>query len=298
MSGTFQATASLAPTTAAAAFGPSASAHSASASRTSSGTTASISACSTCTPATTARSSAGSCNSGTYLVTWNGHGDGLALWRQNTDGSLTLANSYSYSTWGTPTTTVAAGFGDLGFRYLHVGASDVEWDNSLGLGLFYMHARHYSPLIGRFLQPDPVDGDKNVYAYAASNPVTTSDPTGQYLPIWVIGRLNEAFVVELLQESGWRITGQRVRLEGRYGPLPRYIDAVGVRNGVRVNFEIKFGTARYNWFQRFYDQLYYRITGIGTILIRVQPVGQGYVNRPGFRGDSADWISRGLWARA
>jgi len=98
--------------------------------------------------------------------------------RRSGGGCLTLANSYTYSTWGTATTTVAAGFGDLGFRYLYVGASDVEWDNSFGLGLLYMHARHYSPLIGRFLQPDPTGSDTNQYAYGSDNPTTRSDPSG------------------------------------------------------------------------------------------------------------------------
>ena len=57
----------------------------------------------------------------TYLVTWNGHGDALGLWRINADGTLTLANSYIYSSWGTPT-AMASGFGDLSFRFLYVGA--------------------------------------------------------------------------------------------------------------------------------------------------------------------------------
>ncbi|CAN5656330.1 hypothetical protein BH20CHL7_BH20CHL7_12920 [soil metagenome] len=64
-----------------------------------------------------------------YLVTWNGHGDATALWRINADGTLTLANSYSYSTWGEPTTTTHTGFADLGFRFLYVGAHDVQWDH-------------------------------------------------------------------------------------------------------------------------------------------------------------------------
>ena len=34
------------------------------------------------------------------------------------DGALTLANSYTYSSWGAPTTTVAGGFSDLGLRFL------------------------------------------------------------------------------------------------------------------------------------------------------------------------------------
>jgi len=120
------------------------------------------------------------CASGTiYVVVYNGHGDTTGLWRQNADGTLTLANSYTYSTWGTPTTTVAGGFSDLKFRFLYVGASDVQWDSSFTLGLTYMHARQYSPVLGRFIQPDPTGADENLYGYSGSNPVTRSDPTGQ-----------------------------------------------------------------------------------------------------------------------
>ena len=66
---------------------------------------------------------AGEPGAGTYLPTWNGHGDATALWRLSDDGSgtLTLANSYSYSTWGAPTTATHNGSPDLGFRFLYVG---------------------------------------------------------------------------------------------------------------------------------------------------------------------------------
>jgi hypothetical protein len=47
----------------------------------------------------------GQTNAGTYLVSWNGHGDALALHRIKSDGGLELANSYSYTTWGAPTIT-------------------------------------------------------------------------------------------------------------------------------------------------------------------------------------------------
>ena len=115
-----------------------------------------------------------------YLVAWNGHGDALGLWRMNGDGTLTLANSYTYSSWGTPTTTVAAGFSDLEFRFLYVGSAGVQWDDFSGLGLLYMHARHYSPSLGRFIQPDPPAAEANLYQYAGSNPITSSDPTGMF----------------------------------------------------------------------------------------------------------------------
>ncbi len=139
------------------------------------------------------------CATGTvYLPTWNGHGDATGLWRQNADGTLTLANSYTYGTWGTPTTTVAPGFADLHFRFLYVGASDVQWDASFGLGLLYMHARHYSPTLGRFLQPDPARADGNLYRYAENSPVTNSDPSGQC--VWMLA-------TEEFGPIAWGLTG-------------------------------------------------------------------------------------------
>lgn len=116
----------------------------------------------------------------TYLVTWNGHGDALAIWRINGDGSLTLANSFTYSSWGAPTTATHNSIADLGFRFLYVGAHDVQWDSFSGLGLHYMHARHYSPAIGRFLQPDPIAAEANLYSYAGSSPISRADPNGTF----------------------------------------------------------------------------------------------------------------------
>ena len=128
-------------------------------------------------------------SAGTYQVTWNGHGDALALWKVNADGTLTLANSYAYDTWGKPTTTLAGSFADLGFRYLYVGGSDVEWDNGLSVGLLYMHARHYAPWLGRFVQPDPADAETNLLAYAHNNPITRIDPSGQFCMVPVFGQI-------------------------------------------------------------------------------------------------------------
>jgi RHS repeat-associated protein len=114
---------------------------------------------------------------GTYLVTWNAHGDALALLQVDAGtGTLTLANSFTYSTWGDPTTTVETGFTDLGFRYLYVGRHGVQWETESGLLL--MGVRHYSPALGRFLQPDPPALEENLYAYVSNNPATRVDPTG------------------------------------------------------------------------------------------------------------------------
>ena len=121
---------------------------------------------------------AGEPGAGDYIPVWNGHGDAVNLSRLESDGTLTLANSYRYDTWGRPTTATHNSIADLGFRFLYVGEFDVQWDAQLGLDLAYMHARHYSPALGRFVQPDPDRSEANLYRYAANNPVTELDPDG------------------------------------------------------------------------------------------------------------------------
>jgi hypothetical protein len=41
-----------------------------------------------------------------------------------------------------------------------------------------MHARHYSPALGRFIQPDPEAAEANLYGYVGGSPVTHVDPNG------------------------------------------------------------------------------------------------------------------------
>mgnify|MGYP000873589891 FL=1 len=47
-------------------------------------------------------------------------------------------------------------------------------------GLYYMRGRHYSPALGRFVQPDPIgyEGGLNLYAYVNNDPLNLSDPMG------------------------------------------------------------------------------------------------------------------------
>jgi hypothetical protein len=62
---------------------------------------------------------AGEPGAGTYTPVWNGHGDALNLSRLETDGSLTLANSYRYDTRGRPPTATHNAIPDLGFRFTY-----------------------------------------------------------------------------------------------------------------------------------------------------------------------------------
>lgn len=59
-----------------------------------------------------------------------------------------------------------------------------------------MHARHYAPEVGRFLQPDPSAAEANLYGYAGNAPVTKVDPSGTITvtlppPVWLLGDIIE-----------------------------------------------------------------------------------------------------------
>ena len=54
-------------------------------------------------------------------------------------------------------------------------------------GLYYYNARYYDPVLGRFIQPDPVvfsdprnPQTLNAYTYALNNPIKYIDPTGHF----------------------------------------------------------------------------------------------------------------------
>jgi RHS repeat-associated protein len=51
-----------------------------------------------------------------------------------------------------------------------------------GAGLMYYRARYYVPEWGRFISEDPeaLEEDVNLYAYAGNKPVNATDPTGRF----------------------------------------------------------------------------------------------------------------------
>jgi RHS repeat-associated protein len=61
--------------------------------------------------------------------------------------------------------------------------SGEQYDSDLGL--YYLRARYYNPLTGRFLSRDPEDGKPldpktlHKYLYAGGDPVNAMDPTGR-----------------------------------------------------------------------------------------------------------------------
>jgi RHS repeat-associated protein len=71
------------------------------------------------------------------------------------------------------------------WRYLFQG---LRYDPTSGL--YYARNRDYSPALGRWIQTDPLGfsaGQNNFYAFVANNPVNTTDPSGEIVPLLIIG---------------------------------------------------------------------------------------------------------------
>ena len=90
--------------------------------------------------------------------------DGLGSTTSLSGSSGTLANTYSYDSFGN--LTASTGTVRNYFQY-----SGREFDPETGID--YYRTRYYDPTTGRFLSEDPVDfdGGINFYEYVGNNPV-------------------------------------------------------------------------------------------------------------------------------
>ena len=81
-----------------------------------------------------------------------------------------ILNTYQYDAWG----EVVSEREEVGNRFKFNGQ---QLDSITGQ--YYLRARYYNPVIGRFTQEDTYRGDGlNLYAYCGNNPVYYVDPTG------------------------------------------------------------------------------------------------------------------------
>ena len=89
----------------------------------------------------------------------------------NPNGSV--VETYEY----TPQGAMIGSGGSVGNPYRWKGR---EWDAEAGL--YYVRARYYDPVVGRFVSEDPIGtaGGPNPYAFAAGDPVNFSDPSGLF----------------------------------------------------------------------------------------------------------------------
>ena len=81
-----------------------------------------------------------------------------------------IENCYQYDAFG----NLLEQKEEVSNRILYTGQ---QYDQETGQ--YYLRARYYNPVVGRFLQEDTYRGDGlNLYAYCANNPVVYYDPSG------------------------------------------------------------------------------------------------------------------------
>lgn len=88
-----------------------------------------------------------------------------------------------------------------------------EEDNEAGLGMYHANARSYDPVLGRFMQIDPMSAKYpgiSPYAYVANNPLAFIDPTGMVI--------DPASQKEWDRQKGY-VTRKRDRLQRRANRL-------------------------------------------------------------------------------
>lgn len=86
------------------------------------------------------------------------------------DGGVKLKNQYQYDAFGVSLDALE----ELPNRIRYTG----QWYDNM-TGQYYLRARYYNPVLGRFMQEDIYQGDGlNLYAYCHSNPIMYYDPSG------------------------------------------------------------------------------------------------------------------------
>jgi RHS repeat-associated protein len=115
------------------------------------------------------------------------HLDHLGTPRIVTDASGTSLAYHAYYPFGEEVTSVTDSVVKL--QYTGHERDDLEAGADTLGDLDYMHARYHSPLLGRFMSPDPVLASVeptrpqtwNRYSYVSGNPLKYIDPTGEIL---------------------------------------------------------------------------------------------------------------------
>jgi RHS repeat-associated protein len=102
------------------------------------------------------------------------HPDGLGSVINLTDATGKVQETYAYDAWGGALSASGSVGTQNKFRYTGQELDPVT-------GLYFLRARYYDPLTGRFGSKDPLGlsgDDTNLYRYARNGPITHTDPSG------------------------------------------------------------------------------------------------------------------------
>jgi RHS repeat-associated protein len=116
--------------------------------------------------------------SNTWTPSFYGYDGGGNVRQLTSAAGAAVTDSYEYDAFG----NALIHNGSTPNNFLYRGE---QYDSDLGL--YYLRARYYNPLTGRFMSRDPEDGNPinpatlHKYIYAGSDPVKYVDPTGRDL---------------------------------------------------------------------------------------------------------------------
>lgn len=140
------------------------------------------------------------------------HQDGLGTVTDLTDSTGATAKSYSYDAYG----KILESPGTLDQPYTYTGR---EFDSESGL--YCLRARYYDPMVGRFLQADPlgIAAGVNLYSYVSNHPLNLIDPSGLSPVGWIVKfgdkcmkKVKALFSDEELRQS--RKQGEKILVNG------------------------------------------------------------------------------------
>jgi RHS repeat-associated protein len=128
--------------------------------------------------------------------------DGEGSVRQLTNSAGAVTDTYNYDAFG----NLLNSTGTTPNNYLYRGE---QYDPDLGL--YYLRARYYNPLTGRFMSRDPEDGKAkdpktlHKYLYAGGDPVNAKDPTGRGIVSYAIELGEDIKTVTALRLTGYAV---------------------------------------------------------------------------------------------
>jgi len=108
--------------------------------------------------------------------------DRLGSTRQVINTSASVVNSYTYDPRGNAFSTETSETVSNHYQF-----ANYHWDSTIGM--YYLNARWYDPVILRFTGRDPVNGKFNEpltlhkYLYCLNNPINATDPSGEFLDL-------------------------------------------------------------------------------------------------------------------
>ena len=148
------------------------------------------------------------------------HPDGLGSTRTLTDTAQTVTDTYTYDAFG----LLLAQTGTTDNSYLYRGE---QFDHELGF--YYLRARYMNPALGRFVTMDTFAGSNtdpitlHKYLYANANPITYSDPSGNFS---MIGAQIVQVVRGILEKHNqlMHLASYRVAFNGVVGAVSTMID--------------------------------------------------------------------------